>query len=109
MPGKLPLIKDLTIDGHFVDLRRIVLFFSRIGRHIVRLITTKRRKPRPSPVQLTNVTKNFDVVALDKVDSNTFPAEPTRPTDTVDVVFTIRREIVVDPVSQKIGQTVKSY
>lgn len=58
-----------TIHGHFINLRRIVLF---------------------------DITKDFDVFVRYKVDGDTFASESTAPADTVDVQFTVVGKIVVD-------------
>lgn len=59
----------ITVHGHFIDLCRVIEF---------------------------NVTEDTDVFASDKVDSDTLPTETTATTDTVDVVFTVSREVIVD-------------
>lgn len=47
-------------------------------------------------VELLNLTHHADILSSDKVDGDTLSAESTTTTDTVDVVLTVGREIIVD-------------
>jgi hypothetical protein len=53
--------QTLTIHGHLIDLRRVVLF---------------------------NVAQNADVVSFDKIDRHTFAAVTTRATNSKNLKFT---------------------
>ena len=57
------------LHWHFVDLSRIILF---------------------------DIPQDFHVFVLDKVDGDTFASETARSADTVNVVFTVDGQIVVD-------------
>ena len=59
----------LTVHGHLVDLRGVVLL---------------------------NVPEDPDVVVLDKVDSHALAAKPARTADAVDVQLTVVGQVVVD-------------
>ena len=65
-----------------------------------------------SAVELLNLSHHSNIILSDKVDSNTFSAETTTTTDSVNVVFAVSRKVVVDDerdllhvdaTSQKIG------
>jgi len=49
-----------------------------------------------SAVELFDFTHHTDIISGDKVDGNTLSAETTTTTDTMNVIFTVRRKIVVD-------------
>lgn len=62
-------LEELTVHGHFINLCRVVQF---------------------------NITQDPDVIAGNEVDGDTLPTETTATTDTVDVVLTVGREVIVD-------------
>ena len=47
-------------------------------------------------VKLLNVLESSFVLFGDKVDGGSFTSESTTSTDTVDVVFAVRRQVIVD-------------
>ena len=59
----------LTIHGHFINLSRVVL---------------------------RNISQNSNILILDKINRHTFSSKSSGPTNSMDVVLTVAREVVVD-------------